>query len=173
MPRNIEIKASIENIEGLELKIVKLADSEASEIVQDDTFFNCANGRLKLRTFSETRGELIFYKRANESGPRECFYLKTETTEPAVLRESLGLAYGTAGRVQKRRSLYFSGRTRIHLDRVKDLGNFLELEVVLGDNETAEKGIEEASVILDQLGIKESNLVESAYVDLLYQNETS
>ena len=82
------------------------------------------------------------------------------------------MAYGTAGRVQKRRSLYFSGRTRIHLDRVKDLGNFLELEVVLGDNETAEKGIEEARVILGQLGIEDSNLIQAAYVDLLNQSET-
>ena len=136
MPRNVEIKARIENIENLEAKVVEIADGEPTEIVQDDTFFKCANGRLKLRTFSEDRGELIFYKRADESEPKECFYLKSKTSDPSTLREALKLAYGATGRVRKRRILYFVGRTRIHLDDVNDLGNFLELEVVLEDGET-------------------------------------
>jgi predicted adenylyl cyclase CyaB len=171
MSRNIEIKARIENIENLERKIVGIADDGPTEIIQDDTFFKCGNGRLKLRTFSKTKGELIFYKRVDESGPKESFYLKSETPEPSILRESLILAYGAAGRVQKRRLLYYKGRTRIHVDRVKGLGNFLELEVVLDDNETKEKGIEEARLLLSQLGVEDSQLVEAAYVDLLYQND--
>ena len=172
MSRNIEIKASIKNIEDLELKIVEIADKGPTEIIQDDTFFKCDNGRLKLRTFSKTKGELIFYKRADESGPKECFYLKSETPEPSILRESLVLGYGAAGRVQKRQLLYFKGRTRIHVDRVEGLGNFLELEVVLEDNETKERGVEEAMILLSQLGIEDSQLVETAYVDLLYNNGT-
>ena len=76
------------------------------------------------------------------------------------------MAYGEAGRVQKRRLLYFVGRTRIHLDRVKGLGNFLELEVVLNDGESSEDGVEESKSILCQLGVKDAQLVEGAYVDL-------
>lgn len=169
MHRNVEIKARIANINDLEDKVAGIADGEPTEIVQDDTFFKCANGRLKLRTFPEDRGELIFYKRADESGPKECYYLISKTSEPSTLREALNLAYGEIGRVQKRRLLYFVGRTRIHLDRVKGLGNFLELEVVLNDRESSEDGIEEAKTILCQLGVKDAQLVEGAYVDLLYQ----
>ncbi len=169
MPRNVEVKARIECIEDLECKVAGIADGEPSEISQDDTFFKCPNGRLKLRTFSEDRGELIFYKRADESGPKECFYLISETSEPSSLREALNLAYGTTGGVQKRRMLYFVGRTRIHLDRVKGLGNFLELEVVLADSETSDDGFEEAKAILCRLGVKDTQLLEGAYVDLLSQ----
>jgi len=171
MPRNVEIKARIENAQDLESKVKGIADSEPTEIIQDDTFFECANGRLKLRAFSEGRGELIFYKRADESGPKECFYLISKTTEPLTLREALSLAYGTKGRVQKRRILYLVGRTRIHLDSVKGLGNYLELEVVLDDDESTEDGIEEAKSILCQLGVDETHLVEGAYVDLLNQTD--
>ena len=39
------------------------------EIAQDDTFFNCATGRLKLRAFSNDAGELIFYQRVNQRRP--------------------------------------------------------------------------------------------------------
>ncbi|MFT5114243.1 MAG: putative adenylyl cyclase CyaB [Parasphingorhabdus sp.] len=167
MPRNVEIKARIEDVEALEGKVIAIADSEPTEIIQDDTFFECANGRLKLRTFCEERGELIFYKRSDESGPKQSFYLISKTSEPSTLREALRQAYGTAGRVQKRRLLYFFGRTRIHLDRVMGLGNFLELEVVLEDNESSEDGIKEAKTILFQLGVEDAQLVEGAYVDLL------
>ena len=169
VPRNVEIKACIENIEDLELKIVNIADGAPAEIFQDDTFFTCANDRLKLRAFSENAGELIFYKRADESGPKESFYLISKTDEPATLRETLDHAYGATGRVQKRRMLYFIGRTRVHLDRVEKPGDFLELEVVLEDGECAEVGIEEAGAILIQLGVKESQLIEGAYADLLHQ----
>jgi adenylate cyclase class IV len=135
MPRNIEIKARIESVAELAGKAAALATEGPTEIAQDDTFFRCGSGRLKLRTFSATEGELIFYRRANEQGPKESFYICTPTRDPAGLRESLSLAYGQVGRVVKRRTLYLVGRTRVHLDRVEGLGHFLELEVVLQDNE--------------------------------------
>jgi adenylate cyclase class IV len=79
----------------------------------------------------------------------------------------LAAAYGTAGRVRKRRTLFLAGRTRIHLDRVEELGDFLELEVVLDESEPAEGGVEEAHRLMDALGIDLSRLVAGAYVDLL------
>jgi len=39
------------------------------------------------------------------------------------------------GGVVKQRTVYLVGRTRVHLDRVAGLGHYLELEVVLADNE--------------------------------------
>lgn len=59
MTRNIEIKARISNIEVLESKVAKIADNGPTEIFQDDTFFQCDAGRLKLRVLSEKHGELI------------------------------------------------------------------------------------------------------------------
>jgi adenylate cyclase class IV len=73
MARNIEIKARIENVESLAPKAAALADKGPIEIIQDDTFFICKNGRLKLRTFSSTEGELIFYRRPDQAGPKESF----------------------------------------------------------------------------------------------------
>jgi len=57
------------------------------------------------------------------------------TAAPDALREALTLAYGVIGRVRKVRTLFMAGRTRIHLDRVEGLGEFLELEVVLAEHE--------------------------------------
>lgn len=166
MARNIEIKARIDSVEALEPLVADVADDGPSELHQDDTFFQCVSGLLKLRVFSQDHGELIFYRRPSQSGPKESFYIRSETTEPARLREALALAYGETGRVRKRRTLYRVGRTRIHLDRVEGLGHFLELEVVLGEDEPSQRGVEIADALMVQLGIEPAQLIEGAYVDL-------
>ena len=171
MPRNIEIKAHIASVEALLPIAAALADHGPTDIFQDDTFFNCAKGRLKLRMFSQSEGELIFYRRADQHGPKESFFLRSPTSDPDTLRELLSLAYGQAGRVHKQRSLFIVGRTRIHLDRVTGLGDFVELEVMLQDAENADAGVREAHELMAQLGVKTSQLVPDAYVDLLAKCE--
>lgn len=158
MARNIEIKARIDSVERVARIAATLADSGPAEIAQDDTFFRCNDSadRLKLRTFAPDRAELIFYRRANAAGPKESFYLITPVSTPDVLRESLALAWGQAGRVRKQRRLFIVGRTRVHLDRVEGLGEFLELEVVLAEGEGAEAGMAEAHALMATLGIAQS-----------------
>lgn len=167
MARNVEIKARIASAEALVPRVAALASERPIEIVQQDTFFRCEKGRLKLRDFLDGTGELIFYRRANQPGPKESFYLRSATSTPDVLRESLSLAYGQTGRVNKQRTLFVVGRTRVHLDRVEDLGHFLELEVVLGENESTEIGTLEAHKLMSRLGVEPHQLLEKAYVDLL------
>jgi len=71
MARNVEIKARIVSVESVFPAAAALADGEPVTMVQDDTFFRCSNGRLKLRATAGNGGELIFYRRADRSGPRE------------------------------------------------------------------------------------------------------
>ena len=169
MARNIEIKARIDSVDRIAEITATLADQGPLEIAQDDTFFRCekSTDRLKLRTFAPDRAELIFYRRADSTGPKESFYLITPVTTPDALRESLTLAWGQAGRVRKQRRLFLVGRTRVHLDRVEGLGEFLELEVVLQEGEPAEAGVIEAHALMARLGVAEGQLVQGAYVDLL------
>jgi predicted adenylyl cyclase CyaB len=167
MARNIEIKARIDSVESLALRTAAIATQGPIEIAQDDTFFRCDSGRLKLRAFSATQGELIFYRRADAQGPKESFYVRTPTSDPDGVRECLSLACGAVGRVAKHRTLYLVGRTRVHLDRVEGLGDFVELEVVLEDDEPAEAGVREAHALMARLGVEPSQLVAAAYVDLL------
>lgn len=166
MARNIEIKARISSVDALAERVAALADEGPIAIAQDDTFFPCPNGRLKLRTFSASHGELIFYRRADAAGPKESYYLLSSTAEPDVLRNLMTQAYGQAGRVVKQRTLFLVGRTRVHLDEVVGLGHFMELEVVLEDGEAPEDGIRDAHTLMERLGVDAAELVEGAYVDL-------
>lgn len=168
MNRNVEIKARItENLEPLLSRVAAIADHGPTKIFQDDTFFHCPNGRLKLRVFSGTEGELIFYQRPDGTEPKESKYVIAETAAPDSLREVLKLAYGDAGQVRKVRTLFRVGRTRVHIDQVEGLGNFLELEVVLAEGEPVESGVVVAHELLEKLGRSHNNLVAEAYVDLL------
>ncbi len=60
-----------------------------------------------------------------------------------------------------------AGRTRIHLDEVEGLGDFMELEVVLREGERTEDGVREAEALMAKLQVQTSQLIDRAYVDLL------
>jgi predicted adenylyl cyclase CyaB len=171
MARNVEIKARIESVDAIAPTVAAMADRGPFEMRQDDTFFACEHGRVKLRVLSTTEGELIFYRRANRAGPKESFFVVSPTASPDSLREALSLAYGQAGRVRKHRTLYLVGRTRVHLDRVEGLGHFLELEVELRNGEPTDSGVAEADRLMARLEISADRLVEGAYVDLLAREQ--
>ena len=165
--RNIEIKARIESVEALLPQAQTLADDPLQVIEQDDTFFACSSGRLKLRDFGDGRGELIHYQRADTEGPKLSDYVRVETEDTAALREALARAQGVIGRVRKIRWLLLTDQTRIHLDRVEGLGDFLELEVVLRDGQTEAEGAAIAERLLQRLGVAAAQRLSGAYLDLL------
>lgn len=169
MARNVEIKARVSDLAQVEAQARRIATQGPSDLAQDDTFFACPNGRLKLRELSSTQGQLIYYSRPDDAGPKVSDYWISETGSPAAMRETLTRALGTVGRVRKQRRLYLLDRTRIHLDDVEGLGAFVELEVVLRDGESPLQGTEIARCIMKSLGIGDSELVQGAYVDLQKQ----
>lgn len=167
MARNVEIKARVADRDALLAGVQRIATAGPTEFAQDDTFFHASNGRLKLREFGDGTGVLVFYDRPDEEGPKESFYVLSQTSEPDTLREALTRAHGQLGRVVKRRTLFFVGRTRVHIDRVEGLGDYMELEVVLDEHEAAADGLREAQQIMAALGISQESLVKGAYLDLL------
>jgi predicted adenylyl cyclase CyaB len=167
MARNIEIKANIRDLDSLVSEVTLIADSGPVVIDQDDTFFHCPDGRLKLRELSANQGELILYHRPDVSGPKTSTYVISQTSEPGKMREILSAALGVAGRVRKRRHLYLCGSTRIHIDDVEGLGNFVELEVVLENSDSVESGHQIAEELMTRLGIQSGDLVEGAYIDMI------
>ena len=172
MARNVEIKARLTDLEGTRRLVERIADGPGQTVEQADTFFRVAGGRLKLRERSGADAELIFYRRADAPGPKASDYETVPVRDAAALRELLAAALGVVGRVVKRRLVYRVGRTRIHLDEVRDLGSFLELEVELAPGEPADAGVREAKRLMGALEIGEDLLIAGAYVDLLDRRRT-
>ena len=167
MAKNIEIKASLENMDSCINTAKSLSGSDPEVIRQEDFFLNCANGRLKLRIFSSDKRGLIFYNRKNESGPKTSEYYISETNEPYSLLDVLDKSYGIRGVVKKIRNLFLIGNTRVHIDQVENLGCFLEFEVVLSKEEDTDTGKQAAQRLMDQFGIEKGSLIDCAYIDLI------
>jgi adenylate cyclase class IV len=167
MPRNIEIKARIPTVEALRAQARPLADGPTETLDQDDTFFAVAHGRLKLREFADGQAELIHYHRGDGTEARPSDYVRVPVADPAALREALARGCGVLGRVRKRRLLLRLGQTRLHLDTVEGLGDFVELEVVLRDGQSDAEGRAIADDWLLRLGLQHAPRVAVAYMDLL------
>ena len=172
MARNVEIKARLDDL-SQQLAIAKQLSGQPGEtIVQRDVSFHCPSGRLKLRIFSSDRGQLIAYQRPDQTGPKTSEYYISETAEPETLRVALSKSLGEKAVVDKIRLLFLVGRTRIHLDQVDTLGDFLELEVVLSDDDDIESGQLEAQQLMQQLQVQPSALIDRAYVDLIESTDS-
>jgi homotetrameric cytidine deaminase len=157
--RNLEIKAR-DSDPGRSLeRALALGAEDRGEIVQRDTYFARASGRLKLREQTPGGAELIQYRRPDEAGPRVSDYRIVPA--PEGLGAALDAALGTVAVVEKRRRLLIADGVRIHLDRVEGLGEFVELEAV-GHDDTAA-----IDRLRAELGIADDALVAGSYADLL------
>jgi len=167
VPSNIEIKAYAKDFAGIRRRAEALSDIPVQIIPQEDTFFNTPQGRLKLRVHPETEGQLIYYTRPDQEGPKRSDYHISLITDPESLKRVLELAYGVRGVVRKTRYLYLVGQTRVHLDDVEGLGQFLELEVVMEEGQGDAEGQAIAEGLMASLGVERTDLLEGAYMDLL------
>ena len=165
--RNVEIKARVADAAALRIRVAGAATGPPVIIGQRDTFFAVARGRLKLRRFDDGTGELIFYERNDTTGPTTSTFSRSACSDAAGMEAVLARALGVRGVVEKRRELFMIGRTRVHLDDVRGLGHFVELEVVLEPSEPAAEGEREARALLATLGVPPAALLAPAYIDLL------
>jgi adenylate cyclase class IV len=167
MARNVEIKARVQSLDAIRRVALALAQGAPEIIPQIDVFFVVPAGRLKLRKFADGSGELIAYDRADRAGPKQSSYAVASCADADALCDALSRALTVRGCVVKRRELFLVGRTRVHLDEVEGLGTFVELEVVLRNEESSDSGEREARELMGRLGIAEECLVPTAYIDLL------
>ena len=138
MPKNLEYKVRYESLDKILPKLRILGATHRETIHQVDTYFNCPKGRLKLReTDDSNESWLIYYERPNKKSSRYSLYQLCKITQESSLRELLTAALCIKTVVKKERSVWMYKNTRIHLDTVVDLGEYVELETVFqGQTET-------------------------------------
>jgi len=73
--------------------------------------------------------------------------------------------------VDKQREIYFIDNVKFHIDTVKELGTFVEMEAI-DENESVgkEKLLEQCQSYLDLFKIPKKDLISVSYSDLLLQN---
>jgi predicted adenylyl cyclase CyaB len=144
-----------------------LAGKAPELLEQEDTFFLVPHGRLKLRRFGPSHGELIHYFRPDLAGSRQSTYTRIATDQPDALAAMMAKALGVIGVVKKKRWLFLAATARIHLDDVERLGTFLEVEVILGPEQSAAQAELIAEGLRKALEVREEDMIAEAYLDLL------
>jgi adenylate cyclase class IV len=132
MLRNVELKARLEDLDAARALARQVATEPLGTQQQVDTYFHCPQGRLKLRQIDGRLGQLVWYARPDQPGPKASDYLVVPVSEPEKLKAALAAALGVLCVVRKRREIFLYHNVRIHLDEVEGLGSFLEFEAVLG-----------------------------------------
>ena len=165
--QNIEIKSRVPNLHIIRDLAISLGAEPHWVHHQTDTYFNAQQGRLKLREISgDEPATFISYSRSDESGSRISHYRLLPVPDAETLRTMLGETLGILVTIRKRRELFLYGTTRIHLDEVEELGMFVELETVVGD-QSADRAWRKHQHVLDALGLDSHEPVPVSYSDLM------
>ncbi|EGJ12425.1 MULTISPECIES: class IV adenylate cyclase [Rubrivivax] len=168
MARNIEIKVRVGSIDPLRERARALAGGVLTRLEQDDVFYAVPTGRLKLRRLGDGTAELIHYERPDTDAARASDYERVGVGGTAdALHRVLGRGLGVRARVRKQRWLALVAGARLHLDRVEGLGDFVEVEVVLAEDQSDADGQRIAEALLEALGLAAAPRVAPSYADLL------
>lgn len=164
---NVEFKARCENPGKIRSF---LRDSSAQFVgldEQTDTYFEVPNGRLKLRE-GKIENYLIFYKRGDEAGPKKSEVVLYKPSDIKKLKEILLKSLSAIVSVKKTREIFFIDNVKFHIDRVDNLGGFIEVEAISPDGKVPEETLQrQCNHYLKAFGINEEDLVASSYSDLL------
>lgn len=161
---NLEIKIDINNISEIRNILRKINATYQFEMAQKDTYFKLGDNKIKTREINGSEIQLIKYFRKEIKGKKISSY--SVKTISSTEKEIFLSRNKTLCEVYKKRELWIYKNTRIHLDRVKGLGKFLELETVLKDVSKKE-GDREFNNLVSILGIDKQKSIASSYSDIL------
>jgi adenylate cyclase class 2 len=171
---NIEIKAKYPDLSKARRIAKGLKTRFEAQDLQVDTYFKTHAGRLKLRESSRGYAELIPYQRPDQKGPKTCHYAVIPVKEPRKVKSLLRTLLGVDAVVEKKREIFLVKNVRIHLDRVKNLGNFLEFEAVFKNDSPGNRKAEKAKVekLLRAFEVSPKNLLKNSYREMVKKKST-
>jgi adenylate cyclase class 2 len=164
--RNLEAKFRIVDVRQARARAEAIGFTLRATLVQRDTFFGVAQGKLKLREEAEGAA-LIHYRRVHQSTLEVSDYEIVPVTDPAPMHAMLAGALGVIAEIRKVRTLLMRLNVRLHLDRVEGLGSFGEIEAVVAGEETPEIYRAEVDSILAALEITPADLISESYFELV------
>ena len=165
MPSNIEIKIKIPSFVKYESILKSKGLKPKAVLDQKDVYYQTKKGLLKLR-IENGGNSLIKYRRNEKSRDRVSNYyiLKIKDNSSEEFFKDI---FKKEAVVEKKRILYLYKNTRIHLDKIKTLGNFIELEsVVVKDKKSA---VKEFNEVVKFLKLDTKKQIRKSNIDLILE----
>lgn len=164
--KNLEMKVPVADLGAIEARARAAGARNVVHLRQVDTFYRAHRGLLKLRVVEGGNAELIAYERPRVAGSRTSDYLLYPTEDPGRLQSILDRSLERLVQVRKRRHLWMSGGTRIHLDTVEGLGTFVELETE-SEARPASEAQSEHEQLIEGLGLDPGTAIAGSYAELI------
>ena len=166
---NVEIKAKCSDPDYVRnILRTRKADFKGTD-QQIDTYFNTLNGRYKMRE-GNIEFSLVYYDRENIAGPKRSQVIYYHPRKTDLVKEQLSKAMGELIVVSKQREIYFINNIKFHIDTVKELGNFVEIEAI---DRTGSIGVdklyEQCREYLNLFKINQNDLLTDSYSDMLLE----
>jgi len=164
--QNLEAKFRLSDLDRARRQAESIDYQFKATVRQRDTFFRVNEGKLKLRE-EESGAWLIYYGREDSRHLKLSSYEIVPIAEPEETREIMTRALGTIATVRKTRILMVRDHIRLHLDRVDGLGEFGEIEAVLGEHGDPEASRPAVDELLSALDVNRDNLIAESYFEML------
>jgi adenylate cyclase class 2 len=164
---NIEIKARTSRTDEIRKYLLDHGAELRGTDRQVDTYFNIADGRLKLRE-GNIENNLIYYKRKEASGPKQSDVDLFKTDDGGTLKNILTKALGVKAVVDKQREIYYIDNVKFHLDTLEGLGSFVEIEASNRfEDISAEKLHQQCKMYMKEFKIEEEDIINKSYSDMV------
>ncbi len=163
-----EIKAACSDPERIEALLNSKKAKFVGEDHQIDTYFIINEGRLKLRQ-GQVENTLIYYNRPESKGIKNSNvkYLKLDSSQTKPMKDILDTLFVALTIVDKIRKIYFIENIKFHIDQVKGLGSFVEIEAIGENNESLEYLTSQCKTYQKMFQIKDEDCIDSSYSDLI------
>ncbi|CAN5649377.1 hypothetical protein BH10BAC5_BH10BAC5_03440 [soil metagenome] len=163
----IEIKAHCSDPSNIENILTERKADFRGIDNQTDTYFNCKNGRLKLRE-GTIENSLIHYNRADLEGPKRSDVKLIKIREASEMKSILSETNGILKTVIKRRKIFFIRNVKFHIDEIENLGSFVEIEAIDESEQFTENELlEQCNYYLSLFNIPKSDLLKKSYSDMI------
>lgn len=177
----IEIKVKVENPEKIKGRLEALGFKFSKKENQEDTYF-----KSKFQSFEKTGEVLRFRKRGLLSGiitykgpklksgikAREEIEVNVDnSSETMKLLKKLGCEPWIT--VEKERETYKYDEITVSLDKVKDLGHFMEIEIIIEGIQSKLRAEQQILNLLNRIGCSKNLIERRTYLELILEKHKS
>ncbi len=172
----VEVKMRINDPKLVERSIIVMGAVPVGIEAQADTYYRApfrdfAKTDEALRVRVQDKKYFLTYK-----GPRMDSVSKTrkeyevEVNDADILGNILSsMNFSPVATIVKKRKKYRLGEFIISLDKVRELGDFIEVEVSLQDSKSHEEKVESIFRLFEKLGLGRDESIRKSYLEMMLE----
>lgn len=162
--KDFTIKARIFNGEKVEETLLSLKAEFIGTDIQTDHYFEIEKGKLKWRE-AVIENLITHYERFHDSGIERTIVYRYDLNPTEEQIKELSQNRKLIGVIQKQRKIYQWHNVKIHLDKLPNEEEFIEIEAIDRDDRYSVDELKNHCVeVKAMLNIQESDLMKTGYL---------